>query len=311
MKTISRRSFIATTGLGAVTLAADANSVASPKAGITFGFSTYGTKTLKTERAIEVLAEIGYDSVELNVWPGWDADSATLSAKRRKAIRSSLAECQLKLTGLMEKFKNADRASDLKSSLDRIRLAGELGRELSPTHQPVIQSTLGGKKWDDMKEVYLRQLEQYVKLAEEVKTVIAIKPHRGGAMSRPSEAAWLIEKLGKPKWLRMCYDFSHYDFRGMKMSDTIKTALPYTAHIAIKDATKVGDHIRFVNPGVAGRIDYGNLLRQFYVGGYRGDVCCEVSGQVWNVKGYDPIASAQQCYNLISPAFRKAKVPRG
>jgi len=311
MKIISRRSFVATTGLGTLSFAANAHAADHTRKGITFGFSTYGMKVLKTERAIKVLADIGYDSVELNVWPGWDADSATLSANRRKAIRSSLADHQLKLTGLMEKFKTTNRTTDLKFTLDRIRLAGELGHDLSPDHQPVIQSTLGGKKWEDMKELYLRQLEKYLKVAEEVETIVAVKPHRGGAMSRPSEAAWLLEKLGRPKWLRMCYDYSHYDFRGMKMSDTIKTALPYTAHIAIKDATKDGDRIRFVNPGVAGRIDYGNLLRQFYAGGYRGDVCCEVSGQVWNVKGYDPVASARQCYKLISPSFRKAKVPRG
>lgn len=310
MKPSSRRQFIGSLALGSCASAVSGLTAAEPKRGITFGFSTYGTKTLKTERAIAVLSGIGYDSVELNVWSGWDGDSETMSKARRKSIRQALERHDLKLTGLMEKFRNSNKASDLKYTLDRIRIAGELGRDLSPNHQPVIQSTVGGKKWDDMKDLYLRQLEQYVKVAEQVKTVVAIKPHRGGALSRPSEAVWLIEKLGKPQWLRMCYDYSHYDFRGMKMADTIKTALPYTAHIAIKDATKDGDRIRFVNPGVSGRIDYGNLLRQFYAGGYRGDVCCEVSGQVWNVKGYDPIASAKQCYKLISPAFKKARVPR-
>lgn len=311
MNPFSRRQFIGSLALGSCALTATHALAAKPKGGMTFGFSTYGMKTLKTERAIQVLSDIGYDSVELNVWPDWDADSATLSKARRKTIRQALKEHDLKLTGIMEKLKTTNRASDLEFTRNRIRLAGELGRELSPDHQPVIQSTLSGKKWEDMKDLYLRQLEQYVKVAEKVETVLAIKPHRGGALSRPSEAAWLIEKLGKPKWLRMCYDYSHYDFRGMKMADTIKTALPYTAHIAIKDATKVGERIRFVNPGVSGRIDYGNLIRQFYQGGYRGDVCCEVSGMVWNVKGYDPVASAKQCYKLISPAFKKAKVPRG
>ncbi len=161
-----------------------------------------------------------------------------------------------------------------------------------------------------MKELYLKQLEQWVAVAEKSRIVIAIKPHRGGALSRPSEAAWLIEKLGKPEWLRMCYDYSHYDFRDMPMEDTIKTALPYTAHIAIKDAVMENGKVRFVNPGLGGRIDYAKLIRLFHSGGYRGDICCEVSGMVWSKPGYDPVASARQCYASIAPAFVKAKVAR-
>ncbi|MGB0578752.1 MAG: sugar phosphate isomerase/epimerase family protein [Limisphaerales bacterium] len=305
---MNRRTFIGNAGLGALALGTSSLRAASGK-GITFGFSTYGMKTLETERAIEVLGEIGYDSVEINVWSGWDADSAKLSKERRKSIRKALNNNGIKLTGVMEKLHSA--GNQQQATMDRIRRAADLGRDLSPKHQPVLQSTLTGKKWEEMKDVYLRQLEAWVKVAEEAKIVLAIKPHRGGALSRPSEAVWLIEKLGKPKWLRMCYDYSHYAFRDMPMAKTIKTALPYTAHIAIKDAVQKDGRIRFVNPGTSGTIDYGNLLRMFYDGGYRGDVCCEVSGMVWNAKGYDPIVSAKQCYKQIAPAFRKARVPRG
>lgn len=307
---MKRRTFVGNMGVGALVLGRPSLRAASGP-GITFGFSTYGMKTLKTERAIAVLGEIGYDSVEINLWSGWDADSAKLSKARRKSIRQALEDHDIKLTGFMEKLKNSEKKADQQAVLDSIRRAADLGRDLSPGHQPVVQSTLSGKKWDEMKDVYLRQLETWAKVAEQSKIVVAIKPHRGGALSRPSEAVWLIEKLGQPKWLRMCYDYSHYAFRDMPMAETIKTALPYTAHIAIKDAVQKDGRIRFVNPGTSGNIDYGNLLRMFYAGGYRGDVCCEVSGQVWNVKGYDPIASAKQCYRLVAPAFRKAKVPRG
>ena len=308
IKEPNRRDFVA--GLSAAALSLSGlPAFAAGGRRMTFGFSTYGMKTLKTEKAIEVLGDIGYDSVELNVWEGWDADSAVLSKGRRKDIRMALSDRGLLLTGLMEKLKNGDK--DQKKIRERLRLAAELGRDLSPNHQPVIQSTLSGKKWEDMKEVFLHQLEDWAKLAEREQTIIAIKPHRGGALSRPSEAVWLIEKLGKPKWLRMCYDYSHYDFRDMTLAGTIKTALPYTAHIAIKDAVMKDNRVRFVNPGLGGRIDYAKLISLFHAGGYRGDVCCEVSGMVWNQKGYDPVASAKQCYQSIAPAFEQAGVARG
>jgi len=304
---LPRRAFVARLG-GALALSG-LPAVAAAADGMTFGFSTYGMKALKTERAIEVLAGIGYDSVELNVWAGWDADSATLSASRRKAIRAALADRGMVLSSLMERLNNS--AADQGRVHKRLRLAAELGRELSPGRQPVIQSTLSGRKWEDMRDTYLRQLEDCVRIAERERTVIAIKPHRGGALSRPSQAVWLIEKLGKPQWLRMCYDYSHYDFRGMTLEDTIRTALPYTAHIAIKDAVMEAGQVRFVNAGRSGRIDYARLIRLFHEGGYRGDVCCEVSGMVWNQKGYDPVAAARECYAAIAPAFQKAGVQRG
>lgn len=41
---------------------------------LTLGFGTYGTRSLKTEAAIKLLAGIGYDTIELTVTEGWDAE---------------------------------------------------------------------------------------------------------------------------------------------------------------------------------------------------------------------------------------------
>jgi sugar phosphate isomerase/epimerase len=309
---IDRRAFIrrgmqGTLALGACSMLPQVQAAAG---GMTLGFSTYGMHDLKTEAAIRQLKQIGYDAVELTIWPDWDANPAALSADRRRSIRKVLEDTGIVLSSFMGKFKISNRNADHRSVMDRIRLAGQLGRDLSPGHAPLIQSTLGGKKWEDMKDLYLRQLEDWAKVAEAERTVVAIKPHRGGALSRPSEAAWLIKKLGNPQWLRMCYDYSHYDFRDMTLEDTIAEALPYTSHIAIKEAVKKDGKLMFVNPGRGGRTDFAKLIGLFHAGGYRGDVCCEVSSQVWRQKGYDPIASARQCYKFIAPEFKKAGVSR-
>ena len=96
----------------------------------------------------------------------------------------------------------------------------------------------------------------------------------------------------------------------MALAETIKTALPYTAHLAIKDTVKTDKGFKFVLPGDSGNFDFVELFKRFYAGGYRGDICCEVSGQVWNRPGYDPIVAAQKCYTNIAPLFDKARVPR-
>jgi sugar phosphate isomerase/epimerase len=70
--------------------------------------------------------------------------------------------------------------------------------------------------------MFVDRLGQWAELAEETGSVISIKPHRGGAMSRPSQAVWIFKQLGNPRWLRMVYDFSHYIFRDMQLEETIR-----------------------------------------------------------------------------------------
>ncbi|MCR9118078.1 MAG: sugar phosphate isomerase/epimerase, partial [bacterium] len=97
----------------------------------TLGFSTYGMQSLTTERAIDVLADIGYDAMELTVRAGSEADSAKLNAKRRQTLRKQLAESPLQLTSLMEHVYPTDDRQQ-KIALERLKLAAGVSHELSP-----------------------------------------------------------------------------------------------------------------------------------------------------------------------------------
>jgi sugar phosphate isomerase/epimerase len=108
----------------------------------------------------------------------------------------------------------------------------------------------------------------------------------------------------------MVYDYSHYAFRDMPLDETVRTALPYTADVAVKDAVQQDGRVVFVLPGEGGTFDIPGLLRLFYEGGYRGDFCCEVSGMVSGRPDYDPVAAAKTCYENMARAFRRADVPR-
>lgn len=308
---LTRREFIGASlaMVGGVRLA----SAADNPERMTLGFSTYGMKTLPTERAIDVIAETGYDAVEITVWPGWDAAPERMSAVRRESIRSRLAERNLKLTSLMEHvYPSADDAEH-KKSLDRLLHVYQMAAELAPDdgRPPVVQTVLGGGKWDEKKSMFRDRVGDWVELGDSFGIVTCVKPHRGGGMSQPSEAVWLIEQLGKSKWLRMVYDYSHYTFRDIPLLDSIRQALPYTAHVAVKDAVQENGRVRFDLPGAAGTIDFQTLLRTLDQGGYTGDISCEVSGQVWSKTGYDPVKAAQVCYRNMSAAFKAAEIKRG
>ena len=73
---------------------------ASGKKGLTLGFGTYGTRGMKTEAAIKLLADTGYDSVELTATEGWDAEQATNGALRSPAQGCNLANSFTCLLGV-------------------------------------------------------------------------------------------------------------------------------------------------------------------------------------------------------------------
>ncbi|MEM7476112.1 MAG: sugar phosphate isomerase/epimerase [Planctomycetota bacterium] len=295
-----------------VALAATQGSIlrgSSPNQGCYLGFSTYGCKTWTTEEAIRRLSAIGFDAVEIIVRKGWDADSAKLSESRRKQLATQIADSPLTLTSLME---HVYPTSDVEQrvALERLKLACELAHDLAEQQAPVVQTVLGGGVFSKKKRELRDRLGAWAELAEKTQTTIAIKPHRGGVVSKPEEAVWLFEQLGNPTRLRMVYDYSHYAFRGMSIEETVETSLPYTVHVAVKDAVEEAGRVVFKLPGSAETIDFAKILSGLNQGGYSGDINCEVSGMVWSKTGYDPLAAAKKCYDVVAAVFEETGIGR-
>ncbi len=301
----SRRQFVSQTGaiLAGSLLSNSLFAANESKSGITLGFSSYALPERTPLEAISLLAETGYDSVELCVFP----PRGLPTAKDQMEIANRLDSTGLKLTSLMENLRPLSSKKDYETSTERLKQACDFANRFAP-QKPLIQTVLGGKNWNKEKDLCLERLSAWAKIATDAKVVLAIKPHRGHAMSRPADAIWLIQQLGNTPWLRMCYDYSHFIYRDMPMSATIKESLPYTAHIAVKDAVQIDGKVVFKSPGVVDTINYISLLKQFHAGGYRGDVCVEVSSQVWRQPGYDSEETVKQCFAAMSHAFKNAQI---
>lgn len=278
---------------------------------MTLGFSTYGMKGIPPEEAVRIVGQIGYDTIELAVRSGWGADPETLDAAPVGNLRSALERWELRPASLMEHLSIEKEAARHRQTLERLHRVAEFAHRLAPGNPPLIQTTLGGGKWEDVKALYLDRLADWLEVGQAAKVVIAIKPHRFGAMNRPEHAVAIISELGDSKWLRMLYDFSHYDLRGMTMEGTVKAAKVFMAAVAVKDVVLKDGKPRFLLPGESGRLDYVKLLRLFRQSGYNGDVCCEVSGMVSGQKGYDPVQAAETCYANVARAFFEAGIRRG
>ena len=266
---------------------------------LTLGFSLYGMKTLKTEEALRHLSKIGYDSVELCLNDGWDAAPKNVTAKRRKELRILLGDLGLKLTALMINIKLNGQQ---KISIAKIREAGQIGHDLSPDNPPVIESVGGGGKWAEVKNEFRDNLNHWAEAGKASKTIVCLKPHRFGAVNRPEDAVWLADQIKSP-WLKLAYDYSHFIHRDIDFEGSLKTMIPHTRFIHVKDTIIKDGKPRFVIPGESGQIDYAKLVSLSAKLGYRGDINAEISGQVWGQKGYDPIATATASYKNLASAF--------
>jgi inosose dehydratase len=228
----------------------------------------------------------------------------------RKTISQRLSDTGLKLGALMGLPTPAEEVGKQKENLDWFKRLLELAHELRVDDLPLIQGVLGGGKWEQKKNLFRDQVGQWLELAVEAGIILSIKPHRGHAMSTPDNAVWMIHELGDKPNLRMVYDYSHYAFRDMPIEATVATALPYTSYVVMKDAVQEDGKVVFELPGQMGTIDHARVLSLFYKGGYRGEICPEVSSLVWRAEGYDPEGAARTCYHNLSNIFSEAGVGR-
>jgi inosose dehydratase len=158
--------------------------------------------------------------------------------------------------------------------------ASAFAHHLNPSQPPVIETVLGGKpaEWDQLKDGMISNLRIWAEVSEKHRVTLALKAHVNSAVNSP------------------------------EMESSMRTLLPKTRFIHVKDSVKTEKGFRFVLPG-EGDIDYlrfFSLLKKF---NYTGPVCVEVSGQVFNQPGYDPRTAALKSYQALAVPMRRVFPP--
>ncbi|MFZ4731746.1 MAG: sugar phosphate isomerase/epimerase family protein [Pirellulales bacterium] len=275
---------------------------------ITLGIGTYGMQSLAPAAAVDLVADTGFDSIEVAALADGPMAPERLTAVDRHDLRARLAGRGLVLSALMENLPPAADETVHRGQLERLARAAALSRDLAPDRVPLVQTILGGGRWDDVRGLFAERLAAWRDLAAREAFRIAIKPHRSGALSTPEDGLWLLAQLGDHASLGLVFDASHLVFRGIDPAATLVTAAPRVFHVAVKDAVERGGTVGFELPGATGTPDHAAILRGLVAAGYRGDVCCEVSGQVSKRPGYDPAAAARDCHRAMRGAFAAAGV---
>ena len=293
--TLTRRSVLAMAAGGALL-------PAQPRP-LQFGFSLYGMKTLPWREGLSHVARIGYKTTELSLRPGWNTEPKLLTKSDRAEIRKRISDLGLSLASVMENIGLARAGGSVPANLERLRAAAEICHESSPTPPALIETTVGGRPnaWDELKNAMADELAAWAKTLEQLKVTLAIKAHSKTAMSRPEHIVWLADQVNSPR-IKMVYDYSHYAANQLDMRKTMEQVATRAVFVHIKDVEGVAPNHRFLLPG-DGHIDYKAYLKTLREAGYRGPVVVEVSVDVFDQPGYDPVAAAEHVWKKVSPAF--------
>lgn len=298
----TRRHFLHT-ALGFATLPHLTQAV-SPS-GIGLGFSLYGMKTLTLADALKTCAEIGYSNVELALNAGFPTEPKVFTAEARKQVVQQLAALKLDLPCLMVNISLTADDKAHAAALQTIRDAAQVARDMNAAQPPIIETVCGGKPatWEQQKAGMVEKLQAWAEVAEKEKTTIAIKAHVGSAVNSPERLLWLLDQVKSPA-IQVTYDYSHFELQGIDMEESMKLLLPRTKFIHVKDASGDASKFQFLLPG-EGRTDYVKYFTALKQHGYRGPVVVEVSGQIFNKPGYDPVAAAKKCHAALAGALAK------
>ena len=278
-----------------------------------FGYTTWGMQGLPAEETIPILANIGYDSVEVTVVPGWKDDLDTLTPARRRKIKDLLNDTGLALPALaghrsMIATDAAEHAENWRRLTGTIDLAVEWATQDGP---PIIDTTAGGSplEWDAVKGRMIDRVGKLCDYASERGVTIGIEPHVNSALNSPDRVLWLLGQIGR-KNLGITFDISHFNVQGIPIEKSVETMVPVTVFTHIKDERGVSPNHEFLIPG-EGDFDYVRYLRAMDRAGFTGDICVEISLMVQRRPNFDPVATAQQTYDLVSKAFETAGLRRG
>jgi sugar phosphate isomerase/epimerase len=310
MTRTNRRRFVQQIGLAAGPGFAAMTAAKDSGGAIGFAFGTYGMQSMKTPDALRLLAEIGYNGVELALMPGWVTEPKLISSGDRAELRRMMTDLGLALPAMLESLPLLGSPEKRAVNLERLKQAAQLANDLSPSKPPVLDTILGSETsaWESVKGRMVEELKDWMKVSEPANFVVCIKPHAGHAVHTPERALWLIREVGSPN-LRVVYDYSHFFVEGLPLASSLRELLPVSPFISVKDSVGTPAKHEFLLPG-EGKTDYVAYFKLLKELGYRGFVSVEVSSMIFRKPGYDPVSTAKLCYGRLAPAFARAGVRR-
>ncbi len=276
------------------------------------GYSSWGMPNVPVDTIIASLAEMGYDGVELTVIPGYSIELDSLDDGYRHYIARLLQLHDMELPALAGHRSLVEQDPDAAAeNMRRLKGTVDLAVEWAGGGEPpCIDTTAGGRPEDEetLGPLLQDRLGELVDYARARGVVIAIEPHVGSMLDTPPKVLRLLEAINDP-YLKVNFDISHFNVMGMDIETPVAALAPVTVHTHVKDERGTVPDFEFLIPG-EGEFDYVAYLKAMQKHGYTGFISAEISVMVQKRPHYDPIAAAQQTYDVLNNAFQTAGIPR-
>ena len=276
-------------------------------------YCTWGMRTVGIEELVPAIAGIGYHGIELAVTPGMPTELYSLDGAAKARISQLLDEHNLALSAVAGHTSMCELDPDVnEANMRRLRETIDLAAELRQEgEQPIVASLVGGKEelWHTLKELLAERVYALGEYAASRGVILGVEPHCGTALYLPDKVTWLMEAVDHPA-VRVNFDISHFDIRGIGMDECVPQMVPWSAHTHVKDQRGIYPNHEFLTPG-SGPFDFTHYLTLMHVAGYDGFIGMEVSVMVQRKAGYDPFVDAALGYYALRHAFNESGVPLG
>jgi sugar phosphate isomerase/epimerase len=277
------------------------------------GYSAWSMPMLPVDEQVRIVAETGFQGIELICIKSSTTDVDTLGAAERRRIRRLVDGAGLGLPALHASVNPIDPAPYVaERNVARLRRSIDLSADLAgPAGAPAVVVMAYGqpRSYEQDREQVATIFRGLAEYGLERGVTLGLELHVGQAIDRPERALWLLARIDHPNF-KLNLDTSHLDVLGYSIAESVRPLVSYAVHTHVKDQRGRWPNHEFLTPG-DGDYDYVAYLRELATGGYRGFITGEISLMVQRKPGYDPIATAQKTYATLSRAFVAADLPIG
>jgi len=273
-------------------------------------YGTYATPMMSIEDSLMMMADLGYEGVEIAISPKHIMPE-NFDLSQRNSMKAVLDEFGFEVPGflMLGHALSPDQQAHQKR-LDLTKQVIELANNLGIERTPVISTGSGSSSamWEEKKDDLVRALDDYAKVAAEYDAIIAVEAHVNALVDRTERAIWLMKTLDNP-YVKLHFDIVHMFLAGEPITETVHALVPYTAHTHVTDAIVKENGFELVPLG-KGDLDCNEYIKAMKYAGWTDYITIEVSAMVWSKEGYDPLEVASISYETVDKAFKLAGVRR-
>lgn len=268
-------------------------------------FSSNGFRKHKLTEAIEILAAIGYDGIEImadrpHAWPP-DVRPEDMQAIREtlQRYKMSISNVNAFMTSAIQDFHHpswiepdpAYRQKRVNHTLACIDLAAQLGAKTIST-EPGGPLPYGMTRSDAL-EIFRRGLQSVVPLAEQRGVKVLIEPEPGLLIENSRQYEEFISAVDSPS-IGLNFDMGHFYCVGEDLPELVRRFGQRIEHIHCEDIKADREHFHHV-PG-DGAIHYPSFFQALKDVGYPGWITIELYPFLDNASEV-----SRRAYELIRP----------